>query len=229
VQSYEKRSNQKKVLDNMPHTIEETQKLLTLLEQEPENNLQFVTYINLAIFTGCRRGELLGLEWKDIDFDNSLITINRAAYHTTERGHYTDTPKTKKSVRPVGIDTKILELLKRYRDYQLNYASKLGNKWVSTDRVFTAWNGTFMFPDAPMQFYKKFCDLNGLRTLALHSMRHLNASILIHAGLDIKTVQTRLGHATATTTLNTYAHYFQSAQARATEAVSSALGAALSN
>jgi len=116
-----------------------------------------------------------------------------------------------------------LSLVKRYREHQNEYAATLGDKWNDTDRLFTAWNGSPMYTNAPEKFFKKFCDMNGLRTVTLHSLRHLNASMLINAGLDVKTVQSALGHSHATTTMNIYVHEFQTAQARASEAVSNTL------
>ena len=117
----------------------------------------------------------------------------------------------------------VLALLTRYCDHQIAYAVTLGDKWQDTDRLFTAWDGSSMYTNAPERFYKEFCAKHGLRVVTLHSFRHLNASMLINAGLDGKTVQAALGHAHATTTMNVYAHEFQTAQARASEAVSNAL------
>ena len=117
----------------------------------------------------------------------------------------------------------VLALLTRYRDHQSAYAATLGDKWHSTDRLFTAWDGSSMYTNAPERFYKAFCSKHGLRVVTLHSFRHLNASMLINAGLDVKTVQAAMGHAHASTTMNVYAHEFQTAQARACEAVSNAL------
>jgi len=204
-------------------TLPEVEQLFTLLHQESEEKLQFVVFLTLVVYMGFRRGELLGLEWKDFDFDSSLVSVKRAAYQSKELGHYTDTPKTKTSLRTLKLPDEVIVLLVRYLGYQRTYAAKLGDKWQDTDRVFTAWDGSYIYPDAPDRFYRAFCAKHGLRKVTLHSFRHLNASLLIHAGLDVRTVQAALGHAHATTTMNIYAHQFQTAQARACEAVSNAL------
>jgi integrase len=204
-------------------TLPEVQQLFTLLQQESTDNLKFVVYLTLAVYTGFRRGELLGLEWKDIDLNSGLVSVKRAAYQSKALGHYTDTPKTKRSLRTLRLPVEVIALLMRYREHQSAYALTLGNKWIDTDRLFTAWDGSYMYHNAPLKFYIRFCERHGLRVLTLHSFRHLNASILINAGLDVKTVQAALGHAHATTTLNTYTHEFQSAQARTCEAVSNVL------
>jgi integrase len=204
-------------------TIPEVQLLFSLLNTEPVDKMQFVVFMTLVIYTGFRRGELLGLEWKDCDLTNGLISIRRTAYQSKALGHYTDTPKSKKSYRTLKLPADILPLLVRYRDYQNAYASELGDKWQTTDRLFTAWDGSPMYTDAPNHYYKRFCEKHGLRLVTLHSFRHLNASMLINAGLDVITVQAAMGHSHATTTLNIYAHEFQTAQARASEAMGNAL------
>ena len=100
---------------------------------------------------------------------------------------------------------------------------KIGSQWIETDRIFTKWNGLTLDRSAPGYFFKQFCNRTGMRYVSNHSFRHLNASLLINSGIDVKTVQSCLGHSTATTTLQIYAHTFQSAQAAAMEAVAEAL------
>lgn len=204
-------------------TLPEVQQLFALLNHEPDENLQYVLFLTLAVYTGCRRGELLGLERKDFDLSSGLVSVRRAAYQSKALGHYTDTPKTKTSLRTLKLPLEVIALLTRYLDHQNAYAATLGDKWQDTDRLFTSWDGSYIYTNAPERFYKAFCAKHGLRVVTLHSLRHLNASLLINAGLDVKTVQAALGHAHATTTMNIYAHQFQTAQARACEAVSNAL------
>ena len=204
-------------------TLPEVQRLFALLQAEPAENLQYVVFLTLAIYTGFRRGELLGLEWKDFELHSGLVSVRRAAYQAKGLGHYTDTPKSKRSLRTLKLPLEVLGLLTRYRTHQREYAATFGDKWQDTDRVFTAWDGSAMYTNAPERFYKAFCAKHGLRVVTLHSFRHLNASMLINAGLDVKTVQAALGHAHASTTINVYAHEFQTAQVRACEAVSNAL------
>ena len=204
-------------------TIPEVQQLFTLLQEEPAENMQYVVGMTLLAYLGLRRGELLGLEWKDCDLNNGIVSVRRAAYQSKAMGHYTDTPKSKTSIRTLKLPDEALALLNRYREHQRAYAVSLGDKWHNTDRLFTAWDGSYLHPNMPEDFYKRFCAKHGLRVVTLHSFRHLNASMLINAGLDVKTVQAAMGHSSATTTINIYAHQFQTAQARACEAVSNAL------
>ena len=205
-------------------TLPEVQQLFALLNEEPAENLQYVIFLTLAVYTGFRRGELLGLEWRDIDLDSGLVSVRRAAYQSKELGHYTDTPKSKRSLRTLKLPLDVRDLLTQYRDHQSAYAATMGDTWQNTGRLFTtSWDGSSMYTNAPERFYKAFCATHGLQAVTLHSLRHLNASMLINAGLDVKTVQAAMGHAHASTTMNVYAHEFQTAQARSCEAVSNAL------
>ena len=206
------------------YSIEEAQHLMELFNQESEENYKYVCFFILAIYTGFRLGELLGLEWKDVNFETNVITVNRTClYSKTKGGLYTETPKTKQSMRSLKVPQGVIDMLKKWYDLQDKQRKKVGSKWIETDRIFTKWNGLTLDRTAPGYYYKRFCERTGMRYVSTHSMRHLNASLLINAGIDVKTVQSCLGHSTATTTLQIYSHTFQSAQAAAMNAVAEAL------
>lgn len=202
------------------YTLDEAARFLELLEGE---EWQYRMFFTLAIYSGARRAELLGLEWKDIDFDNCTMSICRNSLYTKRKGVYTDTVKTKGSNRVLKLPVGIFELLKEYRVWQLEQRLKLADQWVDTDRLFTRWNGEAMFPNTPAWWLKKFCDRTGIRYVNIHSFRHLNASMLINASIDVRTVSAALGHSNTSTTLNIYAHTFAEAQARAADAIGEAL------
>ena len=205
--------------DRSVYTLEEVQAMLTFFEEENETNMKYVIFYTLAAFTGLRRGELLGLEWKDIDWDNHLISVERTSAWTKEKGIYTDTPKTDSSVRIIKIPEVIIEKLREYKKWQDEYKASMGSKWIEHDRLFTKVNGEPMGLRSPYKFYEKFCERTGLRFVNIHSFRHFNASIMILKGVDVKTVQACLGHNDATTTLKIYAHSFRKAQAMAMDSV----------
>ena len=203
------------------YSIEEIEQLFKLLENAP---LKYRTFITLAVYTGFRRGELMGLEWKDIDFENEIISIRRTSNYTTEFGVYTDTTKTKKSQRTLKIAHQITEILKELMAEQKREEARLGSKWNKTDRLFTTWDGHDMNPQTPYHFLKKFCEKHDLPFYGIHSFRHYAASSMIAAGIDVTTVSATLGHCNSTQTLNTYSHMFQDAQARVTAAMDKAFG-----
>ena len=167
---------------------------------------------------------MLGLEWKDIDFEHNIISVRRTSNYTAERGTYTDTTKTKRSQRTLKISPYIMYILRQHKIEQDNEALRLGDKWVDTDRLFTKWNGEDMNNQTPYGWLKEFCEKNDLPFYGLHSFRHFAASSLISAGLDVTTVSGALGHCNSGTTLNVYSHMFQTAQARVSEAMDGAFG-----
>lgn len=201
------------------YTMDEIQQILDWFEEEKDEHFSFVMFFTLAIFTGLRRGELLGLEWKDFDFENCLMDVRRNSLWTKEKGIYTDTPKTKGSIRMLKIPCELANQLLEYKKFQDDYKISLGDKWIECDRLFTKADGSPMSVRAPRRFLENFCKKHNIRYCNIHSFRHFNASVLISNGVDVKTVQACLGHNDANTTLNIYSHSFQEAQARAMTSV----------
>jgi integrase len=204
-------------------SLEEMNHFLSLLPKAGEDNFQLTVFLILAASTGCRRAELLGLEWPDFTEGMSSMSIRRTANYSKELGYYTDTPKTKSSFRTVELPDEIAGMLMAYKDKQRAYAESLGDKWQATDRLFTSWNGSPMYTNAPERLMRRVCKKNDLKPIPLHSFRHFNASLLINAGLDVKTVSAHLGHSVPTTTLNIYTHEFQRAQSRVKDTAGSLL------
>ena len=206
------------------YSVEEVKNLLEILRNEDEENKPFALFFTLAAYTGCRRGELIGLEWKDIDFHNDTVTIARAYYYDSyRREYYTDTPKTKKSRRSLKLPAHVMETLKEFKAWQDRQREICGGSWVETDRLFTRWNGEPMRPTKPAEYLAKLSKRTGIRKVTIHSFRHFNASALINSGVDVVTVQTALGHSTAAITLSIYSHAFNSAQTRAMEAIANVI------
>ena len=202
------------------YTPEQVQKFLTLLNDEP---LKYRTFFNLMIYSGFRRGEMLGLEWKDVDFENNIISVRRTSNYTAKKGVYTDTTKTRKSQRTLKFPQEIMNMLKEYKAEQDEQALKCGDKWVETDRLYTKWNGEPMQNGTPYFWLSEFCEKHDLPFYGLHSFRHLFASLLVNQGVDIVTVSGALGHSTVSTTSNIYCHMLEESRAKVSDAVSSAL------
>ena len=202
------------------YTVEEVTKFLSELENEP---LKYKVFFNIAVFSGFRRGEILGLEWKDIDFENEVISVRRTSCYTAQKGIYTDTTKTRKSQRSMKFPKKIMALLAKYQQEQNAEAARLGSKWVENDRLFVKWNGEPMNNNTPYFWLNEFCEKHDLPFYGLHSFRHLFASLLVNQGVDIVTVSGALGHSTVSTTSNIYCHIIENSQARTSEAIANAL------
>lgn len=187
-------------------TKQEAAKVLECLEKEP---LQFQALIQLAIYTGARRGELVALKFSDIDFDNYKITIERTAYKLKGEPTKTKPPKDYET-RTITINDSCIQLLKLLRAEKIDAAQKLGSKWINDDWVFTQWNGDIMNPMTPTKQFSKFLEKYGLKHHKFHSLRHTSATLLLYAGVNIKQVQGRLGHSDIETT-NKYLHLLEEA------------------
>lgn len=202
------------------YTLEETQRFLDSLSEAPP---MYQSFFVLAIYGGFRRGELLGLEWDDIDFEHEVVSIRRTSQYSKNLGVYTDTPKTKSSERDLKLPAEVFPILRHHKAAQAAERLRLGDQWQDSNRLFVGWNGAPLHPNTPYHWLRRFCEETGQRFLGVHTFRHLNASLLIQGGVDLKTVSSSLGHSQASTTLNIYAHTFSAAQARASQAVANAL------
>lgn len=200
------------------YTIEEITRIFELLDGENVPT-KFRVFFKLAVYSGYRRGELLGLEWKDVDFENNTIKVRRTSNYTAKKGIYTDTTKTKKSQRTQKYPQYVMDMLWELRKEQDEQCARMGDKWQDYDRLFIKWDGSPMNNNTPYFWFKEFCEKNSIRFCDIHSLRHLHASLLINAGVDVVAVSGDLGHSQVSTTTNIYCHMFQEAQARTSQAI----------
>lgn len=201
-------------------TLEESQ---TFLEKLEEAETRYKAMFTLALYSGMRHGELLGLKWSDIDFNNRIVTINRIALYTTEKGHFFGTPKTKSSQRSLKLPSAVIDMLLEYKKEQSCHRLTMGDKWKHNNLVFPNDYGNIMHQSISRRWLQTFCRDNGLPIVTVHGLRHANASLLISSGADVKTVSSTLGHSQTSTTLDIYAHSFATKQAEASEAVAELL------
>ena len=198
------------------YSIEEAQTFLESLENAPT---KYRTFFVLAIYGGFRRGEILGLEWPDLDFDNCVVKIRRTSQYLEERGVFTDTTKTAQSQRSLKLPAAVFDVLRKHRMEQAQERLQLGDQWHDSQRLFVNAFGEPMHPNTPYTWLRRYCESHGHRFLGIHAFRHLNAAILINTGADAQTVAANLGHSQVSTTLNIYAYEFAEAKAAASQAV----------
>lgn len=180
---------------------QEAAEMLSCLENEP---LQFQVLVQLAIMTGCRLGELIGLKFSDIDYETNKITIERSAYKC--KGQPTDIkPPKDYEVRTVAVNNYCIELIQLLKAEKCRQAIELGTAWHEENWLFTQWNGEIMNPQTPTKQFSKFLDRNGLKHRKFHSLRHTSATLLLYGGINLQQVRERLGHADISTT-NKYLH-----------------------
>jgi integrase len=192
----------------------ELKKFLTALEDAP---LKYRVFFSLIIHSGARRGEILGLMFKDFDFNKNKVKIRRTALYDAELGDYTDTPKTEASRRTLNFSPEIMELVRKHQEEQAAERERLGNKWVDNDRLFTKWNGLPMNYQTPAEWLQGFTQANGIPYYGIHHFRHLFASLLIHRGVNIVKISKMLGHENPTVTLSTYSHEIREAEEEAND------------
>lgn len=191
---------------------EEMEKILSELERAP---IKWQTIAMLLIFTGCRRGEIAGLKWECIDWENNQLYICRELNYTAKSGIFEDTPKTH-DTRFVKIDQEMIDQLKAYRAWHDGLRLKNGDLWVETGFVFARDNGDLMNPDGITQWVGDFSKKVGLHVYP-HKFRHSMASLMIANKVDIVTISKRLGHAKVSTTTDIYSHAIKRADAAAAE------------
>lgn len=185
---------------------DEVVKMLIAAEEEP---LWFRTLINLAVYTGLRKGELLALEYPDIDFAAQKITVRRSCYKLKGEKQTTKSPKSGKE-RTVSINSSCTELLRELR-------AENGGLYV-----FHGTNGDMLPSIKITRSFTRFLEKNLLPHRKFHALRHTSATLLLYSGTDIKTVQTRLGHANINTT-NKYLHLIETADKDAVDRLESLL------
>jgi len=161
--------------------------------------------------TGARLGEIMGLEWQDIDDENKIISIRQASQYLPGQGTFTKDPKNETSKRKISVNDTLLSLLKSYKEDQ----QKKGFICGDNNRLFITWNGKPMPPHTISKWFPEFIEANKLPKLNFHGLRHTSATFLISKGMDIETVAGRLGHSTSATTQNIYSHFLESKDKKA--------------
>jgi len=168
-------------------------------------NERYYTLFLVAATTGMRRGEVLGLKWQDIDFEQAKLSVRRA-YVRGYEGYMFQEPKTSAGVRTIALQEQTITALKKHRRWQL--ADRLASEhYQNHDLVFCKQDGG---PLTPQQlegvWYYFFRKKTKLPYIRFHDLRHTHASLLLKAGVHPKVVSERLGHSSVTITLDRYSH-----------------------
>lgn len=182
-------------------------------EETKEVPLQIRVLLNLAVYTGARKGELLALQWSDIDLEKATVSITKAVSMVNGK-QFVKEPKTKTSVRKVSIPTVMIAKLKKLKVQQAEYRMKVGSYWQGENWVFTQDNGKLMSLSTPYQALQRIInrynedkpESEKLPMIPFHGLRHTAATLLVSSGTNVKTVADRLGHADTRMTLNVYSH-----------------------
>lgn len=195
-----------------PETIKE---ILAAFDKEPIYH-RAMGYI--MVYSGARRGEILGLEWKNINFEKCVIRFEKNVLYVPARGTYVDTLKTETSERTISIPQSAMSVLKEYKEEWYDKIKELaGDEWEDNGFVFVTEYGKHPNPTAISTWLRRVEEKYGLPHLNAHAFRHSVASALIFAGVDPVSVSRRLGHNQVSTTTNIYAHIMSKADERNAE------------
>lgn len=193
-------------------TAEEVQKL-----REACRGDWTFTFVELALATGARRGELLALTWPDIDWLSSTVTISRSLEETESAGLRVKRPKSGKS-RRFRIGQSVITTLKFLQDQQREYRRLCGDDYRDNKLVFCFPDGSFLPPHKLSQTIIRRMRKAGIKDASLHTLRHTHASSLLSKGVPLPAVSSRLGHADTNITAKIYSHALPDDDARAADA-----------
>lgn len=199
------------------YTEEQVQYIYQCLNKEP---LKWKALVMFAIDSGCRRGEIIGLKWSEIDFKTGRVNICRNAQYTSGMGTYITTPKNRKS-RVIYLNRPVLAVLAEWKRQQA--LLHLGQGIPLNGFCFTQDNGEMMNPQAPTSYLIRFGKRYNLPGIHPHALRHTMATLSIANGADIVSISEKLGHAEPSITLNVYSHANEEAQRRANEVLANAI------
>lgn len=192
---------------------DEIQLLFQTLQHKPYHWRMMIT---LALTTGLRRGELVGLEWKYVDLEQGTIQVKQSIADFIDGKPNIKEPKTKKSIRKIYMSDAVWAELKDYYEYCKQEWDKLEDT-RDNKHFFVFFNqyGHAFYPESPYLWFRGFLKKNKLRYIRFHDLRHTSATLLINQGVHAKIISERLGHANIATTMNIYGHVLAKADKEA--------------
>lgn len=208
-------------------TVEEFALLVSHLNSTDYGNYVFKFCLIVTLELGLRRGEVAGLEWSNIDFENKKIKINNNLIYTNTSVQV-GTPKTIESERSIRISDDLLELFKLHKKKQNLNRLEYGENYIKNkfnnreyDFIFTWESGKYIHPNYYTLKFSRLVKSSGInKKIRFHDLRHSNATLLLQEGVDFKVIQERLGHSDINTTLNIYSHVTDEMQKSATDKIS---------
>lgn len=175
-----------------------------------------------------RKGELLALQWYDIDFSTNTIHVRHSLSYTKGNGYKLKEPKTKGSIRKIAPPKKLMDELRKHKMKKSTERIEAAELWEGGKHffVFSSTFGKPLFP-VPNRWWTRFINRANktlkknnkppLKKIRFHDLRHTAATDLINKGANIHSISKRLGHANITTTMNIYGHYLEEADQKIAE------------
>jgi integrase len=180
----------------------------------------------LAILTGMRRGELLGVKWEDLDLDRGTLAVQRTISRTATGNWGPGAPKTSSGRRSVALQASAVDALRRHRTRQLEHRLAVGTFYQDRGYVFTAPDGRPLHVNALVARFTKLTITARLPRIRFHDLRHTAATLMLANGEHPKQVQERLGHSSIAVTLDLYSHVTENMQRQAADRLEALLDTA---
>lgn len=206
-------------------TYDELAKLLASL-RDLNKDLYYAVYFTAG--TGLRRGELLGLRWRDVSFKKRFLKITQTVLVNPKGGVLFTTPKTKKASEPIELTDENICILKDVKKIQAQNKLLLGHSYQDNNLIFCKSDGTPLHPNTFSDLFRRITRKLGFE-LRFHDLRHTHATLLLAEGVNPKILQERLRHTIITTTLDSYSHLMENMQRGAVEKMEKSLKIALNN
>lgn len=200
----------------------DVQTLLEATSQTPYGSIYF-----LALYTGLRRAEVLGLRWCDLDLKNGTLSVNQTVVRILGKGLTIGEPKTAYSRRLVSLSPSASALLGGLRNKRAGQLQEAGLNWDEMTLVFCNSDGGPISPDTVTHAFSKIIKRLGLPYIRFHDLRHTHATLMLKQGIHPKIVSERLGHSSINITLDTYSHVLPGMQETAALAFEEAVGTAM--
>ena len=161
----------------------------------------------LAIYTGARRGEVLGLNWNNVDLEKGTIKIIDNLC-TTQNGLIIKQPKTNSGIRTIAISQSLIKILKKHKIDQMKNKIRLGTSYCDNNMVCCYEDGHLFNPKRFSAKFNEFLEKNDLPIVRFHDLRHSHASLLVKIGVQPKEISARLGHSNIGITMDLYSHIY---------------------
>lgn len=200
----------------LPRAKEEEKKLQYYTKEEMSHffnclknfgNFKQLAFFRLLAFTGCRKSEILSLQWKDIDLKNNSVSIGKTLALDEFTNIIIQTPKTASSTRSISLDSETVKMMSKWRTIQRTDYLSMGFNTSSEDQfIFTNKKNELYYPQVVNDWLKYLIKKYKLPVITPHHFRHSHASLLLQAGVPVKEVSERLGHKDVKITLEIYSH-----------------------
>ncbi|MFF9193483.1 tyrosine-type recombinase/integrase [Streptomyces rochei] len=201
-----------------PLTADEARQLLSTTQGHRLHAL-----FELALHTGLRKGELLGLRWEDLNLDAGTAAIRRTLQRTNAGGLTTLPTKTRAAERRIALPTRCVQSLKLHREQQQREREAAGTAWQDSGHVFTTAQGGAIDPTNLTRAFTTLLRSAGLRRIRFHDLRHSTATLLLEQGVELVVIKELLGHAHIGVSATVYAHVRIRLQREALTALGNAL------